>query len=370
MSRLPVYEHLRGFLATVTPIKWTTPINLAAHQAETTLRLVARDESPYTGAFEYLPFDLECIEEDARSFMSRLNEVPEDVRGMVAEKVDNAVERSRTIHSRNDADFSAWEELHNGLPNQLVFDHAQSILDKSSDLRDPVSGSIRIDTSRAIRAALDNYGLDRWTVVIEPNMASDASVNGLTRTIRVRQEVPQQYSQVRRLVVHEIGGHVLRWENAWRQPSDWLAFPFGHSVATEEGLAALLEEELSVSTADTMPKYAMRVLAVAASRSRNMMELARDLHHRLHMSPAGAAALTLRVRRGLTRPDSLGGSTKDHEYLSGLLALRGLNHDDRQVLRSTKWPLEALRLLRQMAETGNLTAPTLVANMDLLMDHR
>lgn len=364
MSRQSVSGHLRSFLATVTPIKWTTPIDVSAHQSEVCRRLMTQDDSPYTKVFEFPAFDLEAIEREARCLTERLKEVPEEIRALVEDKVQDAVERSRVIHSRSDAAFSAWEELHNGLPNQAVLDQAESILAEPPELRDDGRLGNRIQAPMAIRGALDNYGLHEWTVTIEPNMATEASVNGLTRTIRVRQGSPQDYAMVRRLVVHEVGGHVLRWENAWRQSSQWVAFPFGNSVPTEEGLAVLLEDQLSVSTGDTMRKYAARVVAVASSRARNMMELARDLH--LHMSPADAAALTLRIRRGLTRTDSLGGSTKDHGYLSGLLALRRLSHEDLQLLRSAKWPLAELRRLRHMAEAGDLAPPVLVASSDLL----
>jgi hypothetical protein len=167
-----------------------------------------------------------------------------------------------------------------------------------------------------------------------------------------------------RLVVHEIGGHVLRWENARTQPEPLLSIPLGNTTATEEGLAVLLEEETGVIDDRQMSIYGARVIGVTLSLELGIVDVGRHLAG--IVGPEAAAEIALRCKRGLPDPNQPGGPSKDHGYLTGYLTVRKLDPSAVRMLRSVKWPTDRLPEIQHLAEQ-NLWMPEL---LDPHSDHQ
>lgn len=361
-------KRLQAFHAELAPLKWSSPLELSEHRREIARRLKDEDDSPYLKTFEFPAVDLASIKAEADGLLADLRHAPPEFLEHVERDIRDAVKAALVISSHRDEDFSAWSRDQHGLPAASVIAHAQDVLARAPSTDPEPDGRPRSEATRLLRKALDNYGLKEWQVTLVDNMAAEAAVNGPRKEIKLREGAMLNIAELRRLIVHEVGGHVLRWENAWRQVTPWAAFAFGNPTATEEGLAALAEEQLGVATGEVERKYAQRVLAVVAAQEMDMMELARFLSRTL--DPMSAASLTLRVRRGLVHPTSTGGMTKDHAYLTGLTAVRRLLLDDPQsikLMRSTKWPLDLLPTALLLAEVGELREPGLVATPDLLV---
>lgn len=357
---------LTAFTKKLTPLAWATPVNLAEHQAELTRRLISGDDSPYTTPFPFPEVDGGHAVTIGQEVLSHIALAHPVIRPAIESTVLDGLHQLTAIRSRDDDALNEWSMSVHGVPQAAVVATADGLL--------PVQDASDVTETRSVeqfavcvRDALDSYGLTHWSVQLRNTMSSAASVLGGTSAVRIRTGDSLPVTECRRLLAHEVGGHVLRWENARRQQTPWAQFAFDASTSSEEGLAALTEEELGVSTAQTLRTYAVRVKAVVASRTRNLLELAFYLGGIL---PAPkAASLTLRIRRGLSDPGSVGGLTKDHSYLTGLLQSRELATQDPQglkLIRSTKWPIGYLPIARELAGRGELASPTLVASLSRL----
>ncbi len=343
---------------------WTTPRDLAGHRAELSRRLTEHDRSPYRRPIEFPDADSAPIEGAAEGVLETAEHLDEPLRALVEDEVRDTVETVRAIASRDDARLAAWVQRH--APASHLVAEAQRILDQPGPDPEPAHVSAH-QVADMLQVALTNYGLDDWSIDIAGNMAAKASVKRSASQLRIRADATFSEAGARRIVVHEFGGHVLRWANAEAQPEPLAARPLGRTVPTEEGLAVLLEEQLGVATHENLRTYALRVIAVDAAQHHGLLDLAfllADL-----MPPDAAAELAIRTRRGFTNPDNPGGQTKDTGYLEGLLQLRTIlaeAPDDIVLLRGTKWAFEHLPLIRDLAAAGRLTPPGLTPDLGRL----
>jgi hypothetical protein len=288
--------------------------------------------------------------EAARLEAARIPESSE--RDLVNSHLDRAERHLAAVAARDDGALTDWALANAGLPSRSTLDEAHRILERSTaDERAPETLTSE-HVADAMRAAIADVGADGWTVQIFDQMAAQCSVNGPRRRLRVRTGLAVSGAKLRRLVVHEVGGHVLRWENSRRQAEELLSIPLGETVATEEGLAALLESRLGLLTEDQLRVYAARVVAVDSASSQGIVRVARDLLN--VVGEEDAVEIAVRVKRGLIDPNRPGGPTKDHGYLSGLRLLWALPASDLGLLRAVKWPLEALPVLRELKVAGRL----------------
>jgi hypothetical protein len=113
----------------------------------------------------------------------------------------------------------------------------------------------------ACREAMTSYGFD-WKVVVKPEMGCKASVDNLIREFWIRADVKFHESSVKMVVVHEIGIHILRSENGYRQPLELFGRGLPAYQFTEEGLAEYAEEESGIPMEDIIYRISGRVIGV------------------------------------------------------------------------------------------------------------
>ncbi len=148
-----------------------------------------------------------------------------------------------------------------GLPNQALVQQAQRILSEptiTGDNRqiDEVSAEA---AAAALQSVLERVGLDRWRAVVYEPMLAKMAVHRLDKEVRILAGATFSLEGVRRLIIHEIGVHVLRYENGLRQPIKLFANGFTDYLETEEGLAVFCEAEAGLLEKTTVCKYAGRV---------------------------------------------------------------------------------------------------------------
>lgn len=356
---------LKRLSSAITPIAWTTPHDLRSHEQALAEWLAGDHTRVYDRPFEFPSFDLDEIHHLAAQARAACPGVPDVIRDHVEAHVEAQVRAAEVIHARDDQALADWAVTTRGLPTPDALAEASRTVATTPVPADPAATTIDgTEVQRRMEAALTAYGLTDWHVEVTPNMSANAAVNGRKRRVSIRGTTVTS-RELDRLVVHEVGGHVLRWANAAVQPFEWATFPFGDSVLTEEGLAAHLEEDLGVSQDTNLRTYAVRALAVAAGQTLRLEELA--LHLTQYLDNTDAARLTLRLRRGFCHAASLGCRTKDHGYWTGLIACRDLTEDDVDLLRATKWPVEMLDLSRRLTTQGVLHRPTHTPHKDWLI---
>lgn len=335
------------------------PLNMARHreQLETA---IDRGWDTYPGRFDY-PHPAFDFDRDASAIEVAVEqEVRQPLRSAVLKYLANGRVSYRLALSRSDDEYSVQQREVNGIPSEALLSDARAILAAEPPAVSPADVPAA-ELQGRIRTALQNYGLDQWSVQLHENMAARVSVNGSLQRLRIRTGATFTRHDIDRLLVHEIGGHVLRWANAETQPEALAMVALGDNPnETEEGLAAALEGMFRLHDPAVLRTYACRVIAVHEAQTQGVISVARRLLD--HVPVSQAVELALRVKRGLVDPNLPGGATKDYGYLAGLRRIEELPVDSLATLHSTKWALELLPLARQLVARGDMHAGNLTPN--------
>jgi uncharacterized protein (TIGR02421 family) len=121
--------------------------------------------------------------------------------------------------------------------------------------------------------------------------------------------------RVEALIHHEVGTHIVTYQNGLIQPLLLLSAGLPGYEQTQEGLAMVAEYVSGGLGANRLRTIAARVVAVdMMTRGAEFVEIFRRMHVDIQLPPPAAWSVTMRVTRG-------GGSSKDAIYLRGLIAL-------------------------------------------------
>lgn len=198
-----------------------------------------------------------------------------------------------------------------------------------------------------------------------PEMAATVNVSSTTTGVMVEaghlyiaSDIRVVRERVYPLLQHEVGTHVVTFENGRSQPLHMLSGGLAHYDELQEALGVLAE----YLAGGGLPASRLRVLAfrVIAAHLRGQDASFRDAF--VHLTGLGCSK-----RVGFTtvmRAYRSGGMTKDAIYLRGLIRLLGLieKMDDLDMtpLLVGKVSFEALPLVRELLERSILTTPPLV----------
>lgn len=330
---------------------WTTPVELRSLRENLAERLRRGDNSTWTVPIEFPAVDVGPVLGLCDQALSLTRHLEEDLQRLVVDDLTSIRMQAAAIHDRSDDALVTWSQEWRGLPSTNVLEEAKAIVRTPvASKRPPTEDASAV--AQAMREALEEVGVTDWIVEIVPSGAAKVSVSGPHHRVSVRDDIKISEWDKHRLVVHEIGGHVLRWVDARRQPEPLAALALGNTVSTEEGLAVLGEHEHGFTDSSILRTYAVRVLGVEMGQRLGMIDLAFALHQWLDADEA--AALTLRLRRGIRDPHLKGCMTKDHGYLTGLRALHTASAEDVCLLRGVKWPMASLPVMRRLRDQGRL----------------
>lgn len=358
-----VAEILRSVSRRFEPANWLQPLDPRPVKAALALAVtedissdLLRVEYPEVPVREYLAALGEARESLREK--ARLNPMAE----AVGRHIRNLEERALATAKREDEGFSRTTAILDGLPSPRLTESAWELLRETSPrCESPEHPWTAGEAAQALRSSLDAYSLAEWSVVVSDKMAARMSVNGPLKRVRVRADASFSLDELKRLLVHEVGGHVLRWVNSDAQELDVATLPLGRSIVTEEGLALWHEESFGLADQGVRRLYAARVVAVALAQSLGAVELMRTLGPLVGTS--AATEIVLRVKRGLTNLQAPGGSTKDWSYLGGIEQMRALGARDPEGLMSlqgVKWGSQHLDLVKSLQADGRLRPPSVL----------
>lgn len=251
-----------------------------------------------------------------------------------------------------------------GIPDNALIASARAVL---KDMLAPKTGSQAEAKKVSAQAAaaemqkmLDKLGLEGWTAQVFSPMSAKVSVNRIDNLIKIREGALFSPQDLRRLLVHEIGVHVLRAENGRKQPVGIFSQGFPRYLATEEGLAVYSEETAGVIAVDTMRKYAGRVIAAALALSHSFDEVFHAIVD--DVGPDTAFEIVARAKRGVRDTAQPGAHTKDLVYLQGYLKVRAYleaHPDDYEVLFVGKIGLSDVKRVKELMQAGMVKAQVL-----------
>lgn len=337
--------------------RWTTPLKIQQARERVEAALRGTQNTPLV--FEY---DRRGLHEYERA-IDRIEilveqRCQEPLKSMVHVYLAAARTMARSLFA-DDESYASASAAEHGMPDLGLIDRARTILETSQEVEH--SPAMVPDTYLVERtiAALETHEISGWSVELSASMGARMSVNGARRRVRVRSGTRFTVRDVDRLLVHEVGGHVMRWVNADDQEEPLAALALGSTVLTEEGLALWMEDHHGLLAPTSLRTYACRVLAVDLSSRAGIYDVARTLTEFLSLTEA--AELAVRVKRGMRNPDCPGGLAKDWGYLGGLIAMNELYDADPEghaLLRGVKWSVSHLSLAKQLASQGKLREPT------------
>lgn len=331
-------------------------------EAEYQKVLAAYDaEKTYNPQFEYQetpPYPTSRI----REFMARLAPDQSHLEMLYYEKAAHELSAIHCVQTHSPAAITGASCLAYGLPDRQLLAEAQAILSQYStpDIT-PVKNIAAEQASVWMQSALEHAGIQEWQAVVFRPMSAMMSVNHLDKQIRVRKGTMFSQNTLRRLLAHEIGVHVLRYENGIVQPIRLFRNEFTGSLDTEEGLAVYNEECAGVLETDTLRKYAGRVIAAHLALNQSFFEVFQAL-----VPPFGqemAFEITARAKRGFTDTAQPGAHTKDIIYLRGYLQVKAhleQHPEDYPLLFTGKVGLQHLPLVRELLEAKIITLPTVL----------
>lgn len=237
-------------------------------------------------------------------------------------------------------------QLH-GTPSRSLVHKAYEILDHIPRQPPAVKQYAATYLKAAFEKTLTQYGFASWRIDIKHGV-SRVAVSPSKRSIMIRDTAKFSENDIKSLLAHEIGVHVLRAMNGHRQHYEIFGSTAIHGyLPTEEGLAIIHEQKAGALGNNRLRRFAGRVIAVSAALNGGFRAVFTELSK--YFTPKDAYALTLRVKRGLKDTSAAGGFIKDHVYLEGKLAIEDfLAHGgDLTPLYAGKIGLEHIGLVEQ-----------------------
>ena len=243
---------------------------------------------------------------------------------------------------RGDERFTKYSILVYGLPDKELINNAKHML-KTLKVKKDKDNLTSKQVIRRMKYAFIKYGFN-WDIK-EKEMAASAAVKNTEKELLIKKGGKFSRKFLKRLIVHEIGTHIVRYENGSYQPYKIFEKGLPNYLMTEEGLAVVNEEMNGCLDNTILKRYASRVVAVNMATKYSFRKTYDYLKKYLDKDLAWRT--TVRVKRGLTDTSKPGGCTKDYAYLRGYFAVKKYIEDggDIQKLYYGKVGIQHVELL-------------------------
>ena len=291
-----------------------------------------------------------------RRFMCDLHISESEIERLYYQKARLQLLTIECILTKSPDIITATTSLVYGLPSRQLVNEATRIL-STSPKQDKIQSEVLSaeEAVESLQRELNRVNIEGWTAIINEYMNSLISINRKDREVKIRKGSTFSLHDLRRLLVHEIGVHVFRFENGLRQPLRLFSSAFPKYLSTEEGLAVYCEDKTKLLQQSTLRKYACRVLGAHLALNKTFYEAFYELTE--YIDPESAFEIMVRAKRGFRDTAQYGGHMKDIVYLKGFKDIQehlGSKPSDFQLLFAGKFGLEHLPLVRSLMETGFL----------------
>lgn len=272
-------------------------------------------------------FKYEVYQENISLLQEQLSEICPDntVFGQLLKQTRNIYYANlNMLKNRGNEKFTKYSILCYGVPDDVLVEKANEMIKKlkpQKQQKGQHKEKKTLNTTQVMKKidyAFIKYGF-KWNIK-EKEMAANAAVNVSRKELLLRKNTRFSEKFLKRLIVHEVGTHIVRAENGEHQPYKLFARGLPNYLMTEEGLAVVNEEMNGCLDNTTLRNYAARVIAVDISLKCSFRETYNYLRNYLDKELAWRT--TLRAKRGLTDTSKPGGCTKDFAYLRGYFAVK------------------------------------------------
>ncbi|MBI5398090.1 DUF1704 domain-containing protein [Candidatus Woesearchaeota archaeon] len=302
----------------------------------------------YEPQFRYsnLPHNPDNVEEE----LDAVDDHDSVLGSLLTQKRDIFIDKCEMMRCIGTPKFSIFAKKVCGFPKESTLARAAELMSLESQNEKSVVSAAQ--AAHILRAELIHYGFPY--IVKQKEMSSLAAVSVADKCVFIRKDACFSHQYIQRLIVHEIGTHVLRAENGRAQPFRIFLSGFPQYLATEEGLAVFNEERFGLLSAETMRLYAARAIAVKMSQDRSFSKIYKYFLERL--GDDAAFKLALRVKRGLADTSKRGGFPKDFVYLEGYFTVKKFL-EDKGELQDLYWGKIGVEHAPLLTEVTGLSRP-------------
>lgn len=202
------------------------------------------------------------------------------------------------------------------------------------------------------KEALLDYKID-CKIELSNKVISQVMVLNSKKTILIRPDAKFNLQEIRALIEHEIGVHLVTTENSQLQRLKVFNLGLPVNTQTQEGLAILSEYLSGNISLKRLKKLALRVIiADMMCNGADFNECFKHLHQDWGIGTNDSFTITTRIFRG-------GGFTKDYLYLSGFVKILKLYHSDQDLspLLIGKTSLEYYNTIQEMIARDMVSTP-------------
>ena len=242
-----------------------------------------------------------------------------------------------------------------GEPSEKDIRNANFILHLPDDLdnkNDRLMNAAEIASVMEVFAKEKGY---QYQIVLDDSMIANVLVSGTVVKINSSAQVTE--TEVKALIHHELGVHLVTTLNARSQPLKILSLGCPINTTTQEGLAILCEYLAGYLTLTRLKVLALRVLAVHSMiNEKDFKRTFLMLKEQHQVADQLAFTITARVYRG-------GGFTKDYLYLQGLHQMLNAyeTRTDFTNLLSGKVSIDYLPIISRLIDKQYLYAPGFIS---------
>ncbi|MGI6484643.1 MAG: tyrosine/phenylalanine carboxypeptidase domain-containing protein [Candidatus Dojkabacteria bacterium] len=224
-----------------------------------------------------------------------------------------------------------------GIPSPILFRNAARVLRgvvKSYNLVQPPKAKEFLGYDEIVKVfdgVFSELGLEGWELYRSINISKNGVKVGIKRKqILVNEQIQRSKFKLRKLIVHEVGTHVLRSINGINTSFTALGNAnLPTYLDVEEGLATWNESEMGVLTENSLKKKAAYVYAVKIGENMSFRQLYNVLLGSL--PKYSAFNVVYRVKRGLADTAKPGIYTKDIVYFRGFRKVLKKLGDDKSL---------------------------------------
>ena len=315
-------------------------------------------QQKYNPQFTYkdISFDLKATEKSLLAIKSRLKQIDHPLIGLYNQYVKEDLAFLDHVKDRTAASFQHWLSRLYGFPNESQVKAALGILE-SVDISESKQTEYTIDPffmESTILKKLETYQIRDWQVSLEES-AAKVSVNPVIKKIKIKKDTLFHQNDIQRLLLHEIGVHVLRTENGSKQEYLLFSKGFPNYLQTEEGIAIWAEKENGLLSDVVLTKYCCRLIAAHYCRAQGFFDIFQKVTP--YLNDDDCFDLVVRLKRGLVDTSKSGGFTKDQIYLRGLWDIEKLDRQSVKKLFVGKVGVQHIELIEQLDTNMDITYP-------------
>lgn len=334
-------------------LKFVNPINVEEEK-----RKFFESKCTENPDFRYKPININAFEMKRklhRLEVERINDV--NIQHMYESVINSYVDKIDLLASLGTDRFLYNSLRYFGEPNQQDINNANYLLHlpeiEDESLREPQLHAK--DAVQMFRESFKQYGFE-GKIELSKDLVADAMVLNQQRKVLIKKTAKFRPKELRFLVHHEIGVHMVTTMNSIKQPLKIFSAGLPINTLTQEGLAVLSEYLSGNTTLKRLKELGLRVIALEMLvKGADFKKTYRHLVNERQMDVEEAFYLVTRAYRG-------GGFTKDYLYLRGFRDVYKFWKDgnDLSPLLIGKTSLEFYHIIAEMIDRGLLHKPTYI----------